>query len=94
LITDADRGRWAIDVKNTLETQLGPWRERFPDVDVQSAQVEGHPAESLLDAAGSAQLLVLGRASENRRFTGLPIGSVTRAVLHYSDIPVAVVPSG
>jgi nucleotide-binding universal stress UspA family protein len=60
---------------------------------VHSSQVEGHPAEVLLDAAARAQLLVLGRTSSERRLTGLPIGSVTRAVLHYSDIPVAVVPS-
>jgi nucleotide-binding universal stress UspA family protein len=93
LLSDDDRGRWAVDAKSMLEKELASWRERFPAVDVHSSQVEGHPAEVLLDAAARAQLLVLGRTSSERRLTGLPIGSVTRAVLHYSDIPVAVVPS-
>jgi nucleotide-binding universal stress UspA family protein len=88
-----DRGRWAIDAKRMVEKELSPLRERFPALDVHSSQIEGHPSEALLDAAARAQLLVLGRTSSEGRLTGLPIGSVTRAVLHYSEIPVAVVPS-
>ena len=92
-LSDDDRGRWAVDAKSMVERKLTSWRERFPAVDAHSSQVEGHPADELLEASTRMQLLVLGRRSAERRLTGLPIGSVTRAVLHYSDIPVAVVPS-
>jgi nucleotide-binding universal stress UspA family protein len=93
VVSADDRARWAIDAKKMVEKELSPWRERFPGLDVHSSQLEGHPSEALLDAAAHAQVLVLGRTSAEGRMTGLPIGSVTRAVLHYSDIPVAVVPS-
>jgi nucleotide-binding universal stress UspA family protein len=92
LISDDDRGRRAVDAKGLLERHLARWRERFPDVEAHSSQVEAHPADALLETSARAQLLVLGRASSGRRLTGLPIGSVTRAVLHYSEVPVAVVP--
>jgi nucleotide-binding universal stress UspA family protein len=92
-ISDDDRGRWAVDAKRAVDDELAGWIERFPDVEVHSLQAEGHPSPVLLEAAERAQLLVLGRTSGERRLTGLPFGSVARAVLHYSDRPVAVVPS-
>jgi nucleotide-binding universal stress UspA family protein len=92
-LSDDNRSRRVLDATHMLEQRVACWRHRFPDVEAHSSLVEGHPAEALLDASARAQLLVLGRTSANSRLTGLPIGSVARDVLHYSEIPVAVVAS-
>jgi nucleotide-binding universal stress UspA family protein len=82
-----------VEAGRAVEAVLQTWREKYPDVEAVASQVGGHPARELLDASGNAQLLVLGRMSSSARLTGLPFGSVTRAVLHYSERPVAIVPT-
>jgi nucleotide-binding universal stress UspA family protein len=71
---------------------LKPLLEQFPDVAVSVLDRRGHPATSLLDEAGSHQLLVLGRSNDS--LVGFAVGSVARGVLHYAEVPVAVVPPG
>ena len=71
---------------------LDTWRKRFPDVEVEVVHSHSHPAMAVLDAAEDAQLIVLGRHTDGR-LGGFAFGSVTRAVLHYSECPVMVVPS-
>ncbi len=51
----------------------------------------GHPAQTLLAAATTAELLVVGH---RRRGLTDAIGSVATAVLHRADCPVLVVPVG
>lgn len=67
------------------------WRDRFPEVEVQTIRSESHPAMAVLDAAENARLTVLGRHVAGS--SGFGFGSVTRAVLHYSKCPVIVVPA-
>jgi nucleotide-binding universal stress UspA family protein len=77
-----------------FEDTVSAWRERFPDVDVRLRTSSTHPALAVLqeaEAAG-AQLVLLGRHHSNR-FAGFGFGSVTRAVLHYTEVPVLVVPT-
>jgi len=88
-----EQARWAADAKRAVEGVLHSWREKYPDVETVVRQTCAHPARGLLDASEHAQLLVLGRLSSSARLTGLPFGSVTRAVLHYSKRPVAIVPT-
>jgi nucleotide-binding universal stress UspA family protein len=77
--------------KQALADALRPWRERFPDVPV-AEQVElGSAGQVLLEAAGRAQLLVVGRRV-HRTAVGARIGSVAHGVLHHAGCPVAVVP--
>ncbi|HSS68577.1 MAG TPA: universal stress protein [Nocardioidaceae bacterium] len=83
----------AVDAKHAVEGVLRYWREKYPDVEAIASQAHDHPARGLLDASEHTQLLILGRTSSSARLTGLPFGSVTRAVLHYSDRPVAIVPT-
>ena len=73
---------------------VAQWRERFPEVEVRTRTTSEHPALTVLDEAekGRAQLIVLGRHHSNR-FAGFGFGSVTRAVLHYAEVPVLVVPT-
>ena len=56
-----------------------------------------HPLVSVVapvldEAEKGVRLVVMGRRSSNR-VLGFPFGSVTRAVLHYSTVPVLVVPT-
>jgi nucleotide-binding universal stress UspA family protein len=88
-----ERTRWASSTRHAVEAVIAPWRARYPGVEAVADEVEASPARGLLDAAEEAQLLVLGRMTSSARLTGLPFGSVTRAVLHYSERPVAVVPA-
>jgi nucleotide-binding universal stress UspA family protein len=50
-----------------------------------------HPLSVLLDEAGPTQLVVMGRHSGGRG-TGFAFGSVAHGVLHYAEVPVAIVP--
>jgi nucleotide-binding universal stress UspA family protein len=70
---------------------LGPWREKFPDVEVTEQTVIGLPASHLVDASQGAALLVVGRATSHTA-VGPRIGPVTHAVLQHAAAPVAVVP--
>jgi len=74
-----------------LEHAVAPFRQEFPAVAVTLMSRRAHPLTVLLDQAGPTQLLVLGRHSHRRR-GGFPFGSVARAVLHYAEVPVAIVP--
>lgn len=73
-----------------LEEVLAPLRQEHPAVDATVVESSGHPAGVLLERSADAQLLVLGRQHEGH--VGFTLGSVARAVLHYAEIPVAVVP--
>lgn len=84
---------WERESHERFHQLLAPWRERYPGVDLRTVTSSHHPAVAVLDEAdGVAQLVLLGRRSSNR-LLGLPFGSVTRAVLHYSTVPVLVVPT-
>ncbi|MEU0440566.1 universal stress protein [Streptomyces sp. NPDC006186] len=65
-------------------------REHLPGVAVEHRVVHGGTREALIEASGSAQLLVVG-ARGRGGFTGLLLGSVSQAVLHHARCPVAVV---
>jgi nucleotide-binding universal stress UspA family protein len=69
---------------------IAPWTEKFPDVDVMTHVVRGRPADVLVDASESAELIVVGSRGRGG-FRGLLLGSVSRGVLHRAHCPVAVV---
>ncbi|MCV7257516.1 universal stress protein [Mycobacterium shimoidei] len=71
----------------TLAERLAGWQERYPDVIVRRRIVSSHPARHLLDAAESAQLVVVG----NRGRGGFALlGSVSTAVVQAARVPVIV----
>jgi nucleotide-binding universal stress UspA family protein len=91
--SDSPVDEWERESHEKFHELLVPWRERFPGVDLRSVTSTHHPAVAVLEEAEKAgRLLVLGRRSSNR-VLGFPFGSVTRAVLHYSTVPVLVVPT-
>jgi nucleotide-binding universal stress UspA family protein len=73
-----------------LADEIAPWREKFPDVVVDSAVVDGHPVEVLTGQSRSAQLVVVG-ARGHAGFADLRLGAVSTQVLHHADCPVLIV---
>lgn len=88
-----ERDAWSQKVEETVAKVIGPCTRKYPDVEARPAQSQGHAAQGLLDAAEHAQLLILGRHAEPHPHLGLGIGSIARTVMHYAQLPVAVVPS-
>lgn len=86
-----DIADWNERCMARVREAVAPFQSVFPGIHVELAPRHGHPATVLLDEAGSAQLLVLGRHDDGR-LGGFPFGSVTRNVLHHADVPVAVIP--
>ncbi|MGV9251982.1 universal stress protein [Streptomyces sp. NPDC003697] len=68
-------------------------RLRHPGVEVMAEQVLGHPAESLVEAAEEAELLVLGSRGLSG-VAGFMVGSVGLAVVARAERPVVLVRAG
>lgn len=69
---------------------LAGFAERYPDVVVRYEVLSGEPRETLIEASGNAQLMVVG-ARGLGGLAGLLLGSVSQAVLHHAHCPVIVV---
>lgn len=78
------------DIVRRLAEALRPWRRKFPSVEVVERSPIGGPAQLLLHATGTADLVVVGRRAR-RGPRGAHIGSVTHAVIHHCPVPVAVI---
>ena len=72
-----------------LAERLAGWQERYPDLTVHRRVVFDRPARHLLDESESAQLVVVGSHGRGG-FTGMLLGSVSRAVVNSARIPVIV----
>ncbi|WP_329416727.1 universal stress protein [Streptomyces sp. NBC_00704] len=83
----------ALADARALAEAVGPWRRKFPDVEVVEESRCGSAAVHVVDAARGASLVVVGRRIR-RNPLGAHIGHVTHAVLHHGAAPVAVVPHG
>jgi nucleotide-binding universal stress UspA family protein len=62
-----------------------------PDCQVEGATAQGQPAESLLEEARNADLIVVGNRGHGG-FGSLLLGSVSQQVVHHAVCPVLVVP--
>ncbi|MCP9948046.1 universal stress protein [Actinomadura madurae] len=72
-----------------LEEAVGPWRERYPKLDIEVSLLLERPAEALRSAARDAGLLVLG---DRAAATG-GLGSTSSRMLRDARCAVAIVPS-
>jgi nucleotide-binding universal stress UspA family protein len=68
-------------------------REEHPEVAVDTDSVRGGPARTLLEATGTADLVVIA-AHRRKGQLGLQLGPVTLALLHHAHCPVVLVPVG
>ena len=73
-----------------LSESLAGWPANYPDVPLIQQVIEGNPAAVLTEASRTAELLVVG-ARGRGGFPGLRLGSVSHAVLHHAEGPLAVV---
>ncbi|MFI6389860.1 universal stress protein [Nonomuraea sp. NPDC050540] len=78
------------DELRLLKEAVAGYRDRHPDVRVVWEVVHDHPAQALRNASEGADLLVVGTHGQSA-LTGLILGSVSQAMLHYATCPLAVV---
>ncbi|GGI94220.1 universal stress protein [Streptomyces brasiliensis] len=83
-------GVLAEEERRLLSEALAGRQERYPGVVVEQKTVRGGAREALIEASRSAQLVVVG-ARGRGGLTGLLLGSVSQALLHHAQCPVAVV---
>ncbi|SFK85781.1 universal stress protein [Streptomyces pini] len=88
LVYDVDMLR--DEEERAMAEALSGWQAKYPDVTVHRQLVQGGARQALIEASGSAQLLVVG-ARGRGGFSGLLLGSVSQAALHHAHCPVAVV---
>ncbi|WP_324790351.1 universal stress protein [Streptomyces sp. H51] len=79
------------EAQQQLSKALRPWREKYPQVEVDDSVRLASPPKAVVRAAEGAALLVIGR---RRHRPGLVphLGPVTQAALHHGRCSVAVVP--
>ncbi|CCK32498.1 UspA domain-containing protein [Streptomyces davaonensis JCM 4913] len=85
-----DEDRLHDEEERVLAEALGGLGEKYPDVEVERRLVRGRIRHTLIEATAEAGLVVVG-ARGRGGFTGLLLGSVSQAVLHHAECPVAVV---
>lgn len=85
------RAAIAPEIRRSLDELLDPWRVKYPDVEAAARVMVGSAGLELVEAAGDAALVVVGRRTRHSTL-GAHIGSVAHAVLHHSPVPVALVP--
>ncbi|WP_416961335.1 universal stress protein [Streptomyces sp. Agncl-13] len=79
------------DAERDLARVLGPWREKYPTVEVHERVANDHAAHLIQGAAADAGLLVVGRRNRPAK-VGTHTGRVDHAVMHHVRCPVAIVP--
>ena len=79
----ARRGRGAGD-------SVRPWREKYPDVQVETLVAQGSAGRVLVDVSSSAGLVVVGSHGHGA-IAGTLLGSVGLQLLHHADCPVLIV---
>lgn len=72
-----------------LDRSLADYSEAYPEVIVRRVVVEGRPARRLLEVGEKAQSIVVGSRGHDE-LPSMPLGSVSRAVLHGAEVPVII----
>ena len=71
------------------EEQLAPWREKFPDVAVETLLTHDGVAPTLVSASSRAQLVIVGSRGRGT-IRGALLGSTGLHLLQHADCPVLV----
>ncbi|MDT3399382.1 universal stress protein [Streptomyces sp. B1866] len=86
-------GAWRGGARHLVDAQVSALSRRRPGLPVEGRVVEQTPAEALVEAGRSAELLVVA-ARGLHGFTGLQVGSVALRVADRAPCPVVVLPPG
>lgn len=78
-----------VSAEKVLAERLAGWQEQYPDVNVRRRIVGDKPAQHLIDESDAAQLVIVGSRGRGG-FTGMLLGSVSRAVINAVTTPVIV----
>ena len=78
------------DLDGWLRDHLAPWQARYPQVTMRRTIARDQPARHLIECSGHSQLIVVGSHGRGG-FSGVLLGSVSRAVVHAARAPVIVV---
>lgn len=92
--SDQDLSTLPVGVEQTLEqsvleTSVGGWCERFPDVSVRQKLVRDRPVRHLLEMADDAQMIVVGSRGRGG-FPGMTLGSTSAALMHITPCPLLI----
>ena len=88
---EGERGEMEDTETQLLRDAVLGRQEKYPDLDIRPDVRLGSAAETLVDEAEHACLVIVGRRL-HRPPLGLRLGPVAHAVMHYAACPVAVVP--
>lgn len=87
-VLEEDRGEWEDLEVQLLDDALRGWRNKFPGVDALSDVRLFGPADALVRASASADLLVVGRGDGQAPH----LGGVAHAVAHHTRCPLLLAP--
>jgi nucleotide-binding universal stress UspA family protein len=73
-----------------IEEQLRPWRDKYPDVHVESVLTHDTAASSLVRGSNRTRLVVVGSRGHGE-IAGTLLGSVGLQLLHHAACPVLIV---
>jgi nucleotide-binding universal stress UspA family protein len=83
----------AREIEDSFKHLISRWEKTRPEVMVGRHISQGCARTALLDAAGEAQLLVVGTRGRGG-VDGMTLGSVSTALLQHAPCPVGIVHSG
>ncbi|MBP2191380.1 universal stress protein [Nocardia goodfellowii] len=89
---DYNGSRTADQADQVLADAVAYYVEQYPGVRLTRMVVEDRPVKALLEAAESAQLIVVGSHGTGG-FTGMTLGSVGQALLPVTPCPIAIIRS-
>jgi nucleotide-binding universal stress UspA family protein len=81
--------RLDADLHRELDGRLSDWRDKYPDVRVECAVVNGPPAQVLIERSRQAQLVVVGTRGRGN-LDGMLLGSVGLQLIHHAECPVLI----
>lgn len=78
------------DAGAVLEQVAEEVRKAHPDLELQSTLVQGPTAQSIIEKAKQADMVVVGSRGKGG-FTGLLLGSVGQQLVHHCPAPVVII---
>ena len=82
---------WMGQAGDELDKALAPFRESYPDVDVEVDLRHEFPGQALLEATEGADLIVVGRRGHGAPW-GIYLGSLARLLIREAKCPVEIAP--